>query len=32
MVKNNFLVDKPNIKHKTSTFTKKYLVSMLEGA
>ena len=26
MVKLNFIVDKPNIKHKPSTFTKKYSV------
>ena len=32
MVKPNFLVDKPNIIHKPSIFTKKYYGSMLEGA
>ena len=32
MVKPNFLVDKPNIKHKPSIFTKKGYGSMLECA
>ena len=32
MVKPNFLVDKPSIKHKPIVFTKKYYGSMLEGA
>ena len=32
MVKPNFLVDKANIKHKPSIFTKKYYGSMLEDA
>ena len=32
MVKPNFLVDKPNVKHKPIIFTKKYYGSMLESS